>query len=175
MERATNSLVNTAQAVPLARRQELSLLLHEFHCDYARTLDSGDVEAWVNFFTDDAFYRVIARDNAEAGLPLGLMLCDGKGMLKDRAYAIQHTEMYAPRYVHHQISMVRVLGEVDGLITAEASYVLHETLVDRPTYLLQVGRYKDVFVQDADGTLLLKSRDCIFDSVVVPNCVVYPV
>lgn len=174
MERATNSQTNAAQAVPLARRQELTLLLNEFNCEYAQTLDRGDVEAWVHFFTDDAVYRVIARDNFEAGLPLGLMLCDGKGMLKDRAYAIQHTEMYAPRYVHHQISMVRLWGESDGLITAEASYAVHETLVDRPTHLLQVGRYKDVFVQRGNG-LLLKSRDCIFDSVVVPNCVVYPV
>lgn len=173
MDRATNIPMTNPTLSP-ARRQELYLLLNEFHCDYAQTLDRGDVEAWVDFFTDDAVYRVIARDNAEAGLPLGLMLCDGKGMLKDRAYAIQHTEMYAPRYVHHQISLVRLLGETDGLITAEASYVVHETLVDRPTHLLQVGRYKDVFVQNGER-LLLKSRDCIFDSVVVPNCVVYPV
>lgn len=174
MDRAPHPPMTAAPAVPLARRQELSLLIHEFHCDYARTLDSGDVEAWTHFFTDDAVYRVIARDNVDAGLPLALMLCDGMGMLKDRAYAIQHTEMYAPRFVHHQISMVRVLGEADGLITAEASYVVHETLVDRPTHLLQVGRYQDVFVQTAEG-LRLKTRNCIFDSVVVPNCVVYPV
>ncbi len=174
MERATNSQMNAAQAVPLGRRQELSLLLNEFHCDYARTLDSGDVQAWTRFFTDDAVYRVIARDNVDAGLPLALMMCEGKGMLEDRAYAIAHTEMYAPRFVHHHISRIRVCGESDGLITAEASYIVHETLVDRPTHLLQVGHYKDVFVQNGDG-LLLKSRDCIFDSVVVPNCVVYPV
>lgn len=39
---------------------------------------------------------------------------------------------------------------------------------------LQVGRYQDVFVQRGEA-LRLKSRNCIFDSVVVPNCVVYPV
>ena len=40
-----------------------------------------------------ADYVVIARDNADAGLPLGLVYCEGKGMLRDRAYALRHTEI----------------------------------------------------------------------------------
>jgi hypothetical protein len=39
---------------------------------------------------------------------------------------------------------------------------------------LQAGKYRDRFVEQA-GRLLLKERDCIFDTVMVPNCVVFPV
>jgi 3-phenylpropionate/cinnamic acid dioxygenase small subunit len=169
-----------ATAVPAdrARLRELRTLVEEFHCEYAGVLDRGAVEQWPAFFTEDAVYRVIARDNLEAGLPLGLMLCEGMGMLKDRAFAIAHTEMFAPRYVQHHISLIRVLGMEAGgteeLILAEANYLVYETLIDEPTRLLQAGKYRDKFVQRGEG-LLLRERECVFDSVMVPNCVVYPI
>lgn len=150
------------------------MMIEEFHCEYAATLDSGNVEAWPAYFTDAAVYRVIARDNWESGLPLCLMLCDGRGMLEDRAYAIAHTAMYAPRYVQHQISLVRVLEVTDDCVNAQANYALFETMLDEPTRLLQVGRYYDTFVLQ-EGRLLLSRRDCVYDTLLVPNCQVYPV
>jgi anthranilate 1,2-dioxygenase small subunit len=168
------TMETTLTANDLALRRELRLQIEEFHADYAATLDAQDVEAWTTYFTHDAVYRVIARDNFESGLPLCLVLCEGMGMLKDRAYAIMHTEMFAPRYVQHQVSLTRVTG-IDGhVISSEANYLVHETLIDEPTRLLQAGRYHDRFVQ-SEGRLLLKERTCIFDTVMVPNCMVYPV
>ncbi len=161
-------------SVDASELRELRLLVEEFHCDYAAVLDANDVEKWPSFFTEDAIYRVIARDNYESNLPLCLMLCDGMGMLKDRAYAIAHTEMFAPRYVQHSVSMTRVTGVEGGLVIAEANYVIYETLIDEATRLLQVGKYRDKFVREPDG-LRLKERTCIFDTVMVPNCLVYPV
>ncbi|MDX3905741.1 MAG: aromatic-ring-hydroxylating dioxygenase subunit beta [Pigmentiphaga sp.] len=156
------------------RKQQLRMMIEEFHGDYAATLDSGHIEQWPAYFTDDAVYRVIARDNWECGLPLCLMLCDGRGMLEDRAYAIAHTEMYAPRYVQHQISLTRILGVDEQGIEAQANYAIYETLIDEPTRLLQVGRYSDTFVLRG-GRLLLSRRDCVYDTVLVPNCQVFPV
>lgn len=157
----------------ISRAQQLRLMVEDFHCEYAAVLDGGEVEKWPAFFTDDAVYRVVSRDNWESNLPLCLMLCDGMGMFRDRAYAIAHTEMYAPRYVQHQISLTRVLSETDGRIAAQANYVIYETLIDEPTRILQAGRYRDEFVI-RDDRLLLRARDCIYDTVVVPNCQVFP-
>jgi len=158
----------------LRRLRDLRFALEEFHYAYCDVLDRGDVEAWPAFFTDDAVYRVIARDNIESGLPLSLMLCDGMGMLKDRAFAIAHTEMYAPRYVQHQVGNIRVVAVNDDHIVAEGNYAVYETLIDEATRLLQVGKYRDKFVVQGSA-LLLKERDCIYDTLMVPNCVVYPV
>lgn len=156
-----------------ALRRELAFAIEEFNADYADTLDRGAIEEWPAFFSDDGIYRLIARDNADAGLPLSLMSCEGMGMLKDRAYAIAHTEMFAPRYTLHQITQLRVT-EFDGtIITAQANYVIYETLIDEPTRLLQCGRYRDKFLMAADR-LLLKERHCIYDTVLVPTCIVYP-
>jgi anthranilate 1,2-dioxygenase small subunit len=154
--------------------REARLDIEDFNYAYAETLDAMDVDGWVEYFTDDAFYHVIARDNAESGLPLGLIYCEGKAMMKDRAYALLNTEMFAPRYLHLSITNTRALSIDGDEIRASANYTLIETLVEEPSRVQQVGKYRDVFVRN-DGRLLLKERICTYDSVMIDNCLVFPV
>lgn len=163
-----------AGAVSRAVLREARWEVEEFHYEYAAGLEHGEIEQWPNFFTDDAFYRVIARDNDESGLPLGLIYCEGKGMLRDRAYALVHTETFAPRYLQLRISNTRVFSADERSIKAEASYLLLETLVDEPSRVQQVGKYYDVF-ERVNGSLLIKDRKCVYDTVVIDNCLVFPV
>ena len=153
--------------------REARWLVEEFHYEYAAVMDRCEIERWPDFFTEDGVYRLVARDNADAKLPLSLMSCEGMGMLKDRAYAIAHTEMFAPRYIQHHISQIRVTALQDDQIEAEAAYIILETLIDEPTRLLQCGRYYDRFRRDGD-MLKLRERRAIYDTVVVPTCIVYP-
>jgi anthranilate 1,2-dioxygenase small subunit len=154
--------------------RDARLEIEEFNYAYADTLDRFDVDGWVEYFTEDAFYHVIARDNAESGLPLGLIYCEGKAMMKDRAYALLNTEMFAPRYLHLSITNTRALAIDGDLIHAAANYTLVETLVEEPSRVQQVGKYRDIFQRTGDG-LLLKERICTYDSVMVDNCLVFPV
>jgi len=157
--------------------RELRLEIEEFHADYCWTLDCGDVESWPDYFTDDAVYRVTARENADAGLPVGLVYADSKAMIRDRAFALKHTQMYAPRSLQHFVTNVRVLeakGGADGTVKAQANYLLLQTLVDGPTTIQQSGRYYDSFVRVA-GKLLLKERQCVYDTVLIANDLVLPV
>tara|TARA_R110002072_G_scaffold130040_3_gene268756 strand:+ start:366 stop:863 length:498 start_codon:yes stop_codon:yes gene_type:complete len=157
-----------------AALRDARLEIEEFNYAYADTLDRFDVDGWVEYFTEDALYHVIARDNEESGLPLGLIYCEGKAMMKDRAYALLNTEMFAPRYLHLSITNTRAL-QIDGdLIHAVANYTLIETLVEEPSRVQQVGKYRDVFRRTPNG-LLLQERKCIYDSVMVDNCLVFPV
>ena len=154
--------------------REARLEIEEFNYAYADTLDRYDVDGWVEYFTEDALYHVIARDNQESGLPLGLIYCEGKAMMKDRAYALLNTEMFAPRYLHLSITNTRAL-QIDGdLIHAAANYTLVETLVEEPSRVQQVGKYHDIFKRTQNG-LLLRERKCVFDSVMIDNCLVFPV
>ena len=154
--------------------RDARLEIEEFNYAYADTLDRFDVDGWVEYFTEDAFYHVIARDNAESGLPLGLIYCEGKAMMKDRAYALLNTEMFAPRYLHLSITNTRALKIEGDLIDAAANYTLIETLVEEPSRVQQVGKYRDIFKRTPNG-LLLQERKCVFDSVMVDNCLVFPV
>lgn len=154
--------------------REVRLAIEEFHAEYCWTLDCGDVERWPEYFTDDAVYRITARENADAGLPVGLVYADSKAMIRDRAFAIKHTQMYAPRTLQHFVTSVRVLLVRGDEIKAQSNYMLLQTLVDGPTTIQQSGRYYDTFVR-RDGRLLLKERQCIYDTVLIANDLVMPV
>ena len=158
-----------------ARLRELRLEIEEFNAEYAAVLDAGRIQDWLNFFAEDAIYRITGRENADAGLPVGLVYCEGIGMLRDRALAISRTTMFAPRYLLHQVTNTRVLAvDPSGEISAEANYSLFETLVDEKTTLQQVGRYHDRFIRQ-EGRLKLKARHCVYDSLIIDTALIYPV
>ena len=162
---------------PLAAGERLKLRteIEEFNSDYADALDSGDLDAWPQFFTEDAFYRIQSREDAEAGLPVGLVYCEGRAMILDRAYAIIHMLMYEPRYYRHLVTNTRVLSvAADGIIAARSNYLLLETNLDQDTKILQAGQYLDEFRRET-GKLLLRSRNCVYDSLIVQTAIVTPV
>lgn len=155
----------------------LRLEIDEFNVAYCRALDELRLTDWVEFFAEDSLYVITARENHDAGLPVGLVYCEGKGMIHDRAFAISETSMYAPRYLRHYVSNLHILSiEPDGAIEAESNYLLLQVLMDRPEPTFQqVGRYLDRYVRGADGGLLLARRICVYDSLLVDNSLVYPV
>jgi anthranilate 1,2-dioxygenase small subunit len=159
---------------PASAELLLRLEIEAFHAAYCAALDEGRLADWPRFFTEDARYRITARENEEAGLPVGLVYCEGRAMLEDRALALAKTEMFAPRYLRHYVSNVRVLGVEAGIIFAAANYLVLQTLVDRPTTIHQAGRYADRFVR-AGEHLLLRERHCVYDTLVIDNALVLPV
>ena len=152
----------------------LRLEIDEFHALYCETLDRNDVEAWPEFFTEDAVYRITARENHEAGLAVGLVYADSKAMLRDRAFAIARTQMFAPRYLRHYVTNTRVISAEGALIQARANYLLLQTLMEGPTTIQQAGVYLDTFLR-VEGRLLLKERQCVYDTLLIANDLVYPV
>jgi len=49
-----------------------------------------------------------------------------------------------------------------------------ETLMEDSTRIFQTGVYFDKFIQQK-GQLALKSRQCVYDSLLIPNDMVFPV
>ncbi len=147
-----------------------------FNTAYARVLDDGDLTVWPNFFTEEARYVVTARENWDRGLPAGLIYCEGRAMMADRAFAILNTAMYAPRYLRHFITNTWVGTQADGgAFEAGANYLLTQVLVDEPNARVhQVGRYIDVFVESEAG-LQLCSRHCVYDDALIDNALILPV
>jgi 3-phenylpropionate/cinnamic acid dioxygenase small subunit len=164
-----------APALDRTTSRELRFLVEEFHAEYCAVLDAGEIEQWPRFFTDDAIYRITARENAEADLPVGLVYAQGKGMLRDRAVAIARTQMFAPRYNLHLTGDVRVLARLkDREFSAQTVFMLMQTLVDGPTTLHLAGRYHDHFVEH-EGGLLLRERQVVYDTTMIATDLVHPV
>jgi anthranilate 1,2-dioxygenase small subunit len=72
------------------------------------------------------------------------------------------------------VSNVRVLEATGDVARAQSNYLLLQTLMEGPTTIQQAGRYYDTFVR-RDGRLLLRDRQCIYDTLIIPNDLVYPV
>ena len=161
------------------RRLEAVLLHHEidqFNAAYAAALDEQRLADWAEMFTEDGFYVVISRENEDRKMPVGLIYCENKGMIHDRAFALEKTSMFAPRYLRHVIGNLQVLGdEPNGDIRARANYVVMQVLFDRPDAKLhQVGVYYDKFRRVGDQ-LKLAERRCVYDNLLVDNALCIPV
>ena len=152
----------------------LRMLIDELYSDYAHAIDDGELEQWPDFFVDDGLYQVVSRENHERGLPLALIRCESRAMMQDRVATIRQTQMFAPRALRHLVSGIRVAPSNNGEINVQASYAVLQTLVEDETRILSAGRYLDVLVREGD-VLRFKSRTCVYDTVLVPNSIVYPI
>lgn len=148
--------------------------LHDLYADYARLLDDGPLEEWPGLFVADALYLAIPRDNFDAGLPLATLRCESRGMLMDRVRAVQETVMYEPRYLRHSITQIQPQRRSDGRLDVSAHYTVVEVLHDDLPRILSAGRYLDIVVEDEAGTLRFAEKRVVYDSVLVPNTIVYP-
>ena len=95
-------------------------------------------------------------------------------MLQDRVLGVTKTMVYAPHYWRHLISAIRPTALADGAIEVRANYCVIRTAPDEPSELFQAGRYLDELVRE-DGQLRFRSKLCIFDTLLIPNSLIYPV
>jgi len=152
---------------------ELRLELEELYAEYSACLDEERFEEWPDFFTDPCLYEIVPRENFERGLPLATWLCESKGYLLDRVTAIRRTAVYAPRYVRRMVSGIRILGWSDEVLEVRANYLALETLQDELTRVFNAGEYRDKLVVEK-GRLKFREKVCVFDSILVPNSLIYP-
>jgi 3-phenylpropionate/cinnamic acid dioxygenase small subunit len=153
--------------------RELRLELEELYAAYSACLDEERFEDWPAFFTDDCVYKIIPRENVERGLPLATWFCEGSAGLLDRVVAIRKTMMYAPRYVRRLVTGVRIVGWEGGTLGVRANYLALETLLDEPTRIFNCGEYRDRLAV-VGGELRFREKLCVFDSLLIPNSIIYP-
>ncbi len=183
---AAAAAAETAKITSVARLSAddyISLLL--FYQRYAETLDSGAWDDWPGFFAQECSYKVQPRENFDTGLPLATLSFESQGMLKDRVYCIRETLYYEPYYQRHVVGAPVVTAVQDGVegltggltIQAHASYAVFRTKPDEITHVYNVGRYIDELVRAPESAhgWLLQSRNCVFDSDLILNSMIYPI
>ena len=150
---------------------EFFVAIQQRNADYAAAIDTPNLPAWVELFTEDGLYLAQPRENADRGLPLATIRCEGKGMLRDRVLAIQKTMVFTPRYVRHIISAPNVSDFVG--MKSVSNFVVFQTLHMQPTQILATGEYRDEWLLE-NTQLKLKVRRAVFDTELVPNSLIYP-
>ena len=148
-------------------------LLHAYiHC-----IDDDRLEEWPEFFTDPCLYQVIPRENADQGLPIAVMYCDSKGMLRDRVVAHRRANIYAPHTYRHIVSAVRVTSQDGNVLTAQANYVVYRTMLDPVQYgcseLYSVGTYRDTIIIE-NGVARFREKMVLLDTARILSLLVTP-
>jgi salicylate 5-hydroxylase small subunit len=152
----------------------LYVALAETYQAYADCLDQGQLAQWPEFFTAHGIYRAQARENFDRGLPLAAITCEGRGMFEDRVAVISEVMVFAPRYVRHILGSPRIVDCTPSEVQARGGFCVYQTLPDRPTELLSVGRYEDRLSLESHERLKFRERLAVYDSLLIPNSLVYP-
>jgi len=150
------------------------LALSQLYADYAAAVDSGNWDLWPEFFVDDCIYRLQPRENHERGFPLATLSFTSKGMLKDRVYGIKETLFHDPYYQRHIVGAPVIRQAEADRIECEANYAVLRTKLSEASTVFNVGRYIDVVVRTPEG-FKFASRECIYDSEMIPNSIIYPI
>lgn len=162
-------MTDLSKLSPLEQHYQASKLLS----DYVETIDEDRLEQWPDLFVADCVYQVIARENADRGLPTSAMYCDSRGMLVDRIVALRHANIYAKHYYRHVLSNVNVKGVDGDELVVQSNYVVLQTLVEGDTHVFNAGKYLDRMVATPDG-LRFKRKVVVFDTYRIPNLLVTP-
>ena len=151
---------------------DIRAAIEDLMSDYAYALDDDALERWPEFFTDDGTYKIISRDNHEAGMALGIMSCDGRGMMRDRILALRTANVFEPHTYCHLLGPTRIAAGGDTF-RARTNFSVIRTMQSGEDIRYATGKYVDQCVV-VDGIAHLKSRTVVLESRRVDVLMVIP-
>src|SRR5207249_2549491 len=95
--------------------------------DYGWLIDEGRFDEWLDLFAEDCVYKVVPRENLALGLPVCLMLCENKDMLRDRVTALTEANKYNIHVPRHVIGLPRITRVAADLLAVEAAYTVFQS------------------------------------------------
>jgi len=145
----------------------------ELMANYADCIDDGRFDDWLELFTEDASYKVVARDNHDRGLPATMVLCTNKNMIRDRIAALLGATKYNFHYDRHVVGQLRVRPRSDDEWELRASYAAFQTSDEGRSSLFSVGRYDDRIRRQGDR-LLFCAKTVVVDTFAIPGMLATP-
>jgi anthranilate 1,2-dioxygenase small subunit len=132
--------------VPQEKGPDPFFAVEQLHARYAHALDEDRLEDWPDFFTEKGVYRIVTAENEARGLPLPVMYCEGRAMLRDRVQSLRHANIYEPQRYRHMVSSVLTQDLSQGVVRSTASFLVVRIMENGETMLFASGRYVDRIV-----------------------------
>ena len=164
---AANS--NTTPVTDMLIRQQVEDLL----IDYSHALDDFELDRWPNFFTEDGIYQIIPRESYDQTLPLGILFCDGRGMMVDRILALETANIFEPHTNNHITGRPQLSQNDDGTINARSNFSITRTMQDGRMEIYAIGKYMDRITL-AGNKPQFQDRRVVLESRRVDILLVYP-
>ena len=139
---------------------------------YAHDIDDDELERWPNYFTEDGTYTILTRENMRAGLPMGIMHCQGRGMMADRIKAMQTANIFEEHTYCHILGRSQINKHDQGF-EGRTNFTVLRTMHEGRTETFAVGKYLDLFTV-TDGETLIVERKVVLESRRVDILLVRP-
>jgi anthranilate 1,2-dioxygenase small subunit len=112
---------------------------------YARCIDSGNLEAWPDFFEDNCLYKITTADNHAQGLEAGVIFANSKGMLLDRVASLREANIYERHVYRHFLGQPWIVSHDADEIRSETSFFVVRIMRDGITDVYATGQYIDTY------------------------------
>ena len=147
--------------------------IEDFLVAYGHTIDDGGIAHWPDFFTEDGLYRITTRENHDAGLPMAIFSCQGKGMMADRVLALETANIFEPHSYCHLLGPPQFGEESADGQAVRSNFNIIRTMQDGGSASFAVGKYLDRIVFE-DERPLFKERLVVLDSRRIDILLVLP-
>lgn len=148
--------------------------LYMLQNQYINALDNNRLEDWPAFFTEDCLYEIVPRENADAGLPVGIIYCSNQRMLRDRVVSLRNANIFEEHSYRHMVSGLVILNQSADVVETQSSYIVVQTRTDGESFVYQAGRYLDRVVR-RDGQWRYASKRVIYDTSRVQTLLATPI
>jgi 3-phenylpropionate/cinnamic acid dioxygenase small subunit len=144
---------------------EAQQVVERLFARYAHALDEDRLEEWPNFFTERGVYRVTTAENEARGLPLPVLYCDSRAMMRDRVASLRNANIYEPQRYRHLVSSTLIERMSATEVKAVSNFLVIRTMQDGETALFASGRYRDRILLTGDsGLAQFEERIVVCDS-----------
>jgi 3-phenylpropionate/cinnamic acid dioxygenase small subunit len=150
------------------------LKVQDLNARYVRTIDEDRLEAWPDFFTADARYRIITADNYEQGLPLGMVYANSQAMLRDRVRALREANVYEAQRYRHIVAPPLIDAFESGAVRAHTAFMVARIMHTGETMLFATGRYEDRIILDGPDGPRFAEKLVVLDSRQVDTLLAIP-
>jgi anthranilate 1,2-dioxygenase small subunit len=152
---------------------EIRRRIEELNIRYIRVIDDERWEEWPELFTESCVYKIVTRENFDQGLPLSVMECHSRGMLKDRVTGLRTINVYEPHRYLHQISGLAIESIDSNVARCRSNYLVIRTMIDGAMSIFSAGVYLDKVALDAREARF-EERVVVADSRRIETLLVFP-
>ena len=133
--------------------------IHDLFADYGTCLDEDRLEEWLELFSVDCTYKIVPRDNYDLNLPVTLMLCENRNMLRDRIVSLREANQFTVHRDRRLISNIKIKQSIESEFLVTGNYVVYQADREGSGSLFSFGFY--------DSTIIFVSEKPKFYSMMV--------
>jgi 3-phenylpropionate/cinnamic acid dioxygenase small subunit len=153
----------------------LHFRVQDLNARYAQAIDDNKLEAWPDFFIEQGRYRITTAENAERGLPLGIIHATSRAMLRDRVRSLRDANVYEAQRYRHLIGSPLIERAEGGVVHAQTNLMVARIMHTGETMLFATGRYHDrIVLDDGEGKARFAEKIVILDSRLIDTLLAIP-